>query len=170
MITTASRWDAGYATVYNAQAPNKNLDVDLPNLTVAENRGQHMFIVGPNQGSAGCAACHVQPTYALIAMRAAMDSTPAKPCFQVASLKNDSRGPYMHDGRFTSMASRRSLHNGVLDGPALDPRLTGGVPQRLNLSAADKAAIVAFLGTLDDRRSSPRALRESVQAVSRART
>ena len=39
------------------------------------------------------------------------------------------------------------------DGPALDNRLRlpiGGPPRRLNLSAADKQALVAFLGTLTD--------------------
>jgi cytochrome c peroxidase len=40
----------------------------------------------------------------------------------------------------------------VQNGPALDNRLKGpgGAPQRLNLSVADKAALVAFMRTLTD--------------------
>ena len=40
---------------------------------------------------------------------------------------------------------------GIQDGPALDARLRqGSGPQRLNLGAADRAALVAFLMTLTD--------------------
>jgi len=39
----------------------------------------------------------------------------------------------------------------VQAGPALDNRLqAGNAPRRLNLTEADKAALVAFLRTLDD--------------------
>ena len=43
-------------------------------------------------------------------------------------------------------------NSGVQDGPALDNRLRGpqGQPRRLNLTDADKAALVAFLRTLTD--------------------
>ena len=58
----------------------------------------------------------------------------------------------MHDGRFATLAEVVEFYDhGVQEGPALDPRLRQGrEPQRLNLSAADRAALVAFLMTLND--------------------
>jgi len=58
----------------------------------------------------------------------------------------------MHDGRFQTLAEVVDFYDhGIQQGPALDPRLRrGGGPQRLNLSAADRAALVAFLMTLSD--------------------
>jgi cytochrome c peroxidase len=153
MITTGSRWDAGYATVYNPAAPNKNLDADLLNFTAQENRGRHLFIAPPGQGGVGCAACHVPPTFALSAnARSNGLDAGQTTVFKSPSLKNDARGPYMHDGRFATLAQVVDHYDhGVLAGPSLDPRLTrNGVPVQLHLSAADKAALVAFLSTLDD--------------------
>jgi len=154
MITTGSRWDVGYATVYNAQAPAKNLDVDLPNFTTAENRGRHLFLAGLAQGGIGCASCHPPPTFALNAnsLSNGLDAGEAT-IFKAPSLKNDEHGPYMHDGRFATLAQVIDHYDhGIQDGPALDQRLRrNGAPIRLNLSANDKAAIAAFLSTLDDR-------------------
>jgi len=59
----------------------------------------------------------------------------------------------MHDGRFTTLAQVVEHYvSGIQNGPALDQRLRGpdGQPQRLQLSADDKAALVAFLVTLTD--------------------
>jgi len=153
MITTGSRWDQGYATVFSETAPGKNLDVDLPNFTAQENRGRHLFMASPQAGGVGCAACHVPPTFALAA-NALDDGLDAgeTTIFKAPSLKNDSQGHYMHDGRFSSLAQVVAHYNsGIQPGPELDPRLMrSGVPIQLNLSAADQAAIVAFLETLDD--------------------
>ena len=59
----------------------------------------------------------------------------------------------MHDGRFATLAEVVDFYNGgIQEGPALDHRLQqGGRPRRLNLDAADRAALVAFLMTLTDR-------------------
>ena len=59
----------------------------------------------------------------------------------------------MHDGRFSTLDQVVEFYNsGIQAGPALDNRLKapGGAPQVLNLSAADKAALVAFMLTLSD--------------------
>ena len=153
MITTGSRWDVGYATVANTATPPQSFDIDLPNFTTVENRGRHLFMAGPGQGGVGCAACHAPPTFALSgnAKSNGLDAGETT-IFKAPSLKNDSRGPYMHDGRFATLAQVVDHYDrGVLAGPALDPRLTrNGVPVVLNLSAADKTALVAFLSTLDD--------------------
>ncbi|NWN27593.1 cytochrome-c peroxidase, partial [Escherichia marmotae] len=33
MVSSSSRWDTGYAKVFSPTAPNRALDVDLPNFT-----------------------------------------------------------------------------------------------------------------------------------------
>jgi cytochrome c peroxidase len=152
-ITTGSRWDQGYATVYAANAPQKSLDVDLPNFSVQENRGRHLFMAGPPQDGVGCASCHQPPTFALdgASLSNGLDAGETS-VFKAPSLKNESQGPYMHDGRFTTLAQVVSHYNsGIQPGPDLDPRLQhNGVPIQLNLSVSDQAALVAFLQTLDD--------------------
>ncbi len=74
--------------------------------------------------------------------------------FKSPSLKNVAvSGPYMHDGRFATLEQVIEHYNsGIQPGPALDRRLSGrgGQPDRLNLSEADKAALVAFLRTMTD--------------------
>ncbi|WP_244923820.1 cytochrome-c peroxidase [Enhygromyxa salina] len=76
--------------------------------------------------------------------------------FKSPSLRNVAlTGPYMHDGRFETLAEVvEHYDSGIEAHPNLDPRLrdpqNGGAPIRLNLNAADRAALVAFLGTLTD--------------------
>lgn len=154
MVSTGSKWDTGYANVFSATGPNRNLGVDLPNFTAQENRGRTLYFTPPNQGGAGCAACHSAPTFALAAnsLSNGLDAGETR-IFKSPSLKNMGvGGPYMHDGRFTTLEQVVEHYNsGVQAGPAVDNRLLrNGVPQRLNLSVADKAALAAFLRTLDD--------------------
>ncbi|OYU76090.1 MAG: hypothetical protein CFE32_11700 [Alphaproteobacteria bacterium PA3] len=154
MVSTGSKWDTGYASVFSATGPNRNLGVDLPNFTAQENRGRTLYFNPPNQGGAGCAACHTAPTFALApnSLSNGLDAGETR-IFKSPSLKNMGvGGPFMHDGRFTTLEQVVEHYNsGIQDGPALDNRLQrNGVPQRLNLSVADKAALAAFLRTLDD--------------------
>ena len=61
--------------------------------------------------------------------------------------------PYMHDGRFVTLEEVVEFYNsGVVNHPNLSPPLRGpgGLPLRLNLSVAQKAALVAFMQTLTD--------------------
>jgi cytochrome c peroxidase len=62
--------------------------------------------------------------------------------------------PYMHDGRFATLTEVVEHYNSnVQPHPNLDQRLRDpqtGQPRRLNLSPADVAALVAFMGTLTD--------------------
>ncbi len=152
-ITTGSQWDQGYAGAYSPTAPGKNLDVDLPNFTAQQNRGRHLFMAAPNAGGVNCAACHQPPTFALAAnsLSNGLDAGETT-IFKSPSLKNDAQGPYMHDGRFSTLAQVVAQYNSnVQPGPELDPRLQqNGVPIQMNLSAADQAALVAFLQTLSD--------------------
>ena len=74
--------------------------------------------------------------------------------FKVPSLRNiELTAPYMHDGRFATLEEVVEFYNaGVVNHPNLSPPLRGpgGQPRRLNLTAAQKAALVAFLKTLTD--------------------
>ena len=59
----------------------------------------------------------------------------------------------MHDGRFATLEEVVNFYNaGVVNHPNLSPPLRNpnGTPRRLNLSADQKAALVAFLKTLTD--------------------
>ncbi len=84
--------------------------------------------------------------------------------FKIPSLRNIAlTAPYMHDGRFQSLEEVVDHYSdNVVSHKNLDWRLTdfsfidfgfptdGGEARRLNLSAAEKAGLVAFLKTLTD--------------------
>jgi len=155
MVSTNSRWDSAYASVYSPNLADKGISLPLTSFTAQEERGRALFMLPPPQGGLGCAGCHQPPTFALTAgsLSNGLDANETV-IFKAPSLKSVSRaGAFMHDGRFNSLAQVVEHYNsGVQLGPALDNRLVNGngQPRRLNLSEADKAALVAFLGTLDD--------------------
>lgn len=75
--------------------------------------------------------------------------------FKSSSLRNIAlTAPYMHDGRFADLAAViEHYDSGVQAQPTLDPRLRvpgTAEPRKLNLTPAEKAALVAFLRTLTD--------------------
>ena len=113
------------------------------------------LMTGPQQGGLGCAGCHVPPTFALAAnsLSNGLDAGETT-VFKSPALKNIGlTGRFMHDGRFSTLEQVVEHYNsGVKAGPALDNRLktANGTPRVLNLSASDKAALAAFLRTLDD--------------------
>ena len=74
--------------------------------------------------------------------------------FAVPSLRNVAlTAPYMHDGRFPTLEEVVEHYSrGVKRSTTLDPNLAKHPAGGLNLSAADKAALVAFLKTLTDER------------------
>lgn len=154
IVSVDSKFDQGFAQVYNAQIPDRGLNAPFPVLTAQENRGKQLFLQPPPQGG-GCQACHTAPTFALTGNSRSngLDAGETR-IFKSPSLKSVAvTGPYMHDGRFTTLAQVVEHYvSGIQDGPALDQRLRGpgGQPQRLQLSTDDKAALVAFLGTLTD--------------------
>ena len=155
MISTGSRWDAGYARVFNAALPDQGLSLPVPGFTAPENRGKDLFVRPRTEGGAGCAGCHRPPTFALDpdSKSNGLDFGEAR-IFKSPSLKTIAQGrPMMHDGRFTTLEQVLAHYNlGIKDGPALDQRLRNrqGGPATLNLPLSDLAALAAFLGTLDD--------------------
>ena len=155
MVSYNSKWDTEYAKVFNANANNRGLGTTLAGFTAQEDRGRQLFIAGPNNGGAGCAACHQPPTFALAANSKSNGLDAGETTvFKAPSLKNVGLSKaFMHDGRFATLEEVVEHYNsGIKLGPALDTnRLApNGVPLRLNLSADDKAALVAFMKTLTD--------------------
>lgn len=154
MVSTNSRWDEAYAQVFDPSLPDKGVNKELPGFTPEENRGRELFMAPRAQGGQACAACHQPPSFAL--GRSGSNGLDAGETlrFKSPSLKNVAlSGAFMHDGRFSTLEQVvEHYSSGVLDGPALDGRLKGpdGTALKPNLSAQDKAALVAFLKTLSD--------------------
>ncbi len=76
--------------------------------------------------------------------------------FKIPSLRNiELTGPYMHDGRFKTLEEVVTHYNEkVQAAPNLHRKLKddNGKPKKLNLTAADQKALVAFLKTLTDKK------------------
>lgn len=110
--------------------------------------------------SAGCASCHTTVAMASdnvhnIGLDAVTADTGAgRGAIKAPSLRNVAVRPrFMHDGRFTTLSQVIDFFDsGVQPNPDLDARLTApdGTPKRLGLTVAQKASLVAFLGTLTD--------------------
>ena len=155
MVSSNSLWDSAYAQTFNPALADKGLSLPVPGFTAAQERGRFLFINPPGIGGLGCAACHAPPTFALTAnARSNGLDAGETTVFKSPSLKSVVlSSAFMHDGRFATLAQVVEHYNsGVQAGPALDNRLTGpgGAPRVLNLAVADKAALVAFLATLND--------------------
>lgn len=140
----------------------------------SEERGRELFFAEFNPGfpatsGADCAHCHAGRTFendlymnnGLDGDGSFSDSGRYKATqdladlgkFKVTSLRNiELTAPYMHDGRFESLEEVLDHYNNGLEASAtIDPaleytRVSGG----LQLSAQDKADIIAFLKTLTD--------------------
>jgi cytochrome c peroxidase len=74
--------------------------------------------------------------------------------FKTTLLRNiEYTGPYMHDGRFASLEEViEHYYDGIQNHPRLSPALTDANdnPIQLNLSDAEKSALLAFLKALSD--------------------
>lgn len=154
MVTVNSKYDEGMNR-------HTNLLTDFSNFTSKENRGKELFM---NH----CASCHGQDQTLPVERTAnnglalayddnglgeltGAQSDMGK--FKVPPLRNIAvTGPYMHDGRFETLIDVVNFYNnGVVDHENLDHRLqVAGQVKRLNLSAADKQALVSFMETLTD--------------------
>lgn len=166
-IRSIQSFDAKYDTgLAQARTPNSN----FPNFTAEENQGKTIFMAPPNQGGAGCQGCHRAPTFdidpnsrnngviGVAGDPAAVDliNTRAPSLRDLVNPNGVLNGPLMHDGSLTSLMDVVEHYNQITIDPRnnnLDRRLRGGGPgggngQNLNLTQAEKEALVAFLGTL----------------------
>ena len=156
IVSTQTKYDAGVAS-------------NFANFTAQENQGRQLY-----NGPAGCAACHgtdnfvpgpaifnngLENPYVDKGVGAVTGRPQDEGLFKVPSLRNIAlTAPYMHDGRFATLEQVVEHYNsGVVNHPNLSGPLRnppggpgGGQPRRLNLTAAQKAALVAFMKTLTD--------------------
>jgi cytochrome c peroxidase len=162
IVSTQSKFDAG------AAAPMR-----FSNFTTQENLGRQIFF--GQVGQATCAACHgtdnfvpgpninnngLENPYVDKGLGGVTGLAQDEGKFKVPSLRNIAlTGPYMHDGRFATLEEVVEFYNsGVVNHRNLSPPLRvpsppgtpPGTPLRLNLTAAEKAGLVAFLKTLTD--------------------
>lgn len=150
MVSYEAKYDVGVASNFS-------------NFTPQENLGRQLF-----NGRGNCNACHRTDAFVAeestnngldaVTTDAGLGGITGNPAdngkFKVPSLRNiEVTGPYMHDGRFSTLAEVVEFYNsGVQPHPNLDPRLRtpNSQPRRLNLTNTEKAALVAFLQTLTD--------------------
>ena len=156
IISTQTKYDAGVTTNFS-------------NFTTQENQGRQLF-----NGQAGCAACHgtdnfvpggaifnngLENPYVDKGVGEVTGRAQDEGLFKVPSLRNIAlTAPYMHDGRFATLEQVVDhYNNGVVNHPNLSAQLRnppggpgGGQPRRLNLTAAQRASLVAFMRTLSD--------------------
>ena len=151
IVSVQSRWDVAVA----ASGGGAPFQQPMPGFSAQESRGQQLFLAPPQANGLGCAGCHVPPSFSIDANSRSngLDAGETR-IFRSPSLKTVGMGNrYMHDGRHATLEEVVEFYDSAVQpGPALDPRLANpnGTPRRLNLSAADKAAVVAFLRTLRD--------------------
>jgi cytochrome c peroxidase len=161
MISYQSKFDIGRAAIVPPQNP---IQTPYPNFTAEENQGKQLFF----SPQTNCATCHGTETFTAPAIKnnglenpsvdrgvGAVTNIPQQNGeFKVTSLKNiELTAPYMHDGRFTTLEQVIEHYNsGIQPHPNLAPQLRNpdGTPRRLNLTAQQKAALLAFLKTLTD--------------------
>lgn len=151
---TASANGSGFM---NWESPTLN----FAGFNAQENQGRKIF-------SQHCASCHttIQGRPVLRQANNGLDAQTTDPGVGEVTKKNSDMGlfkvpllrnialtaPYMHDGRFKTLEEVVEFYNsGIQAHPNLDQRLKqGNQPKRLNLTQAEKAALVAFLHTMTD--------------------
>lgn len=167
MISANSKYDAGLAMT-------NDMNSNFGNFTQEENRGKALF----RQNCGSChqqAALGDQLSDVIFhisgPLNNGLDATSTTDLgfaevtgnqndegkFKSSSLRNIAvQAPYMHDGRFATLRQVVDFYSDqVQNHPNLSPPLRpavpiGGNPGQMNLSNAEKEALVAFMNTLTD--------------------
>ena len=156
IVSYQSRYDEGRAGAQSVQD-------DFENFTRQENRGKALFM-------RNCSTCHMKegnehffvPTPANTGLRGdnpkadgGVGDVTLRPAdlgsFKSPSLRNVGvTAPYGHDGRFATLDAVIDHYS---DNAILDPNLGYMIPVGpLKYTASEKAALIAFLGTLTDQK------------------
>lgn len=133
----------------------QNPDFEAAGFTQQEQDGHALFAANCNRCHGG--AAHIANAPENIGLDATniddpgtdLAETGVEAGFKVASLRNIAvRGRFMHDGRFASLEEVIEFYS---SGVQNNPELSRGIPVGgFGFSAADQAALVAFLETLTD--------------------
>ena len=156
-----SKYDEGLAQT-------GDMDADFPNFTEQENLGKQLFM--SNQNGAGCQRCHRAPEFDIVPNSnnngvigvagdpdaVDVNNTRSPSLRDLVNPQGRLNGPLMHDGSLNSLRAVIDHYDNITVDPRndnLDNRLRGGRGgngngQNLNLSDADKNALVSFLETL----------------------
>lgn len=164
IVSYSSKYDVGRAL---SPSPGAN----FPNFTAEENLGKNIFFKTIPNGGGACFGCHTTEAFvsanpgpqnngldAFSTTDLGAGTVFPNPIFvgrfKTSTLRNiELTAPYMHDGRFSTLEEVVEHYNsGIQNHPTLSPALgdVNGNPVRLNLTKAEKAALVAFLKTLTD--------------------
>lgn len=160
MVSYESKFDEGLASV-----GGNNMNANFSNFSDLENLGKNLFM----SGRTDCNRCHETAMFSgdrarnngldLITIDQGLGAVTGNRNddgkFKTNSLRNiELTGPYMHDGRFTTLEEVVEHYNsGIQNHPNLDNRLrerNNNSPVRMNLNQNEKNALVAFLKTLTD--------------------
>ncbi|MBC5862966.1 cytochrome-c peroxidase [Flavobacterium turcicum] len=161
-----AKYDIGRALVANENQP-------FPNFTVQENQGKNLFLTPPvfdssgsrTAGGLGCAGCHQAPEFSIdpnsrnngiigILNSNGIDITNTRSPTLRDAIKKDgsSNGAFMHTANLATLQNVIG-HYGTITiasgNTNLDPRLRpNGSGQKLNLTATEVDALIAFIKTL----------------------
>ena len=167
IISFDSKYDIGRTQVANDGQ-------DFPNFTAEENQGKNLFLAPPNfniqgqriGGGIGCGGCHRAPDFSIVpnsgnngiigtADGTGTDLTVTRSPSLRDVIKTDgtANGQFMHIGVSSNIITVLNHYNNINFNPAtnnnLDQRLRpGGIGQQLNLTNAERDAVIAFLETL----------------------
>jgi cytochrome c peroxidase len=161
-----SKYDAGRVLVQNENQP-------FANFTAQENQGKNLFNTPPvfdstgnrTSGGFGCAGCHAAPEFdidpntrnngiigVLNGTGIDITNTRAPSLRDVVKLDGTLNGNLMHTGNIASLQAVIGHYGTINLAPGntnLDPRLRpNGFGQKLNLTAPEVNAVIAFLKTL----------------------
>jgi cytochrome c peroxidase len=160
-----SKYDAGRAAAPNDGAP-------FANFTAQENQGKNLFLAAPvfdatsnrTAGGLGCNACHNAPEFdidpntrnngivnSIGSPALDINVTRAPSLRDLVNNNGLQNGPLMHSGTPTLQLAI-AHYNAMVITPGntnIDPRLRpNGIPQKLQMTAAEVQAVLAFLRTL----------------------
>ncbi len=170
--TFDTKFDAGRAMVANDVAP-------FPNFTIEENQGKQLFIAPPQfdgtstrvGGGLGCQGCHRAPEFdidpnaknngvigVIGSLAADIANTRAPSLRNLLGTDGELITPAMHDASLATLDAVIDHYNAIpLSGANtnLDNRLRPGMQaQKLQITAAERAALKAFLKTLSSNSTS----------------
>ncbi len=166
-IRSIQSFDSKFDTGRQSAAANNS---NFANFTAQENQGKNLFLAPATftgstrtSGGLGCGGCHRVPEFDIdpnslnngvigkIGAGSDFTNTRSPSLRDVVNGAGDLNGPMMHDGSKSTLLAMIEHYNTIdaTGNTNLDNRLKpAGSGQNLNMTAAEKEAVIAFLKTL----------------------